>query len=246
MSSSFELAGEEPYAPAHAHRVARDRDPFHEGVARIGPHQGRQHAQRRRLAGAVGTEQAVYLAGLHLKRQAVHGCLRALVTALQLALLCGKLEGLAQIVRADSWMLLHRPHPSGSNRGQNHARVVRRVQFAIVSVEGGGQGFLPSPPQTSEFATSERRCRPGTHRPGRTCRCHPPCRTRGGGSGVYAAAGDVSAAASASSAASARAALAFRLFALQHALHGGDGAFDHAVVGLVRGEVLHLHAGPQG
>ena len=89
--------------------------------------------------------------GLHLKRQAVHGRLRALVTALQLALLCGKLEGLAQIVRADSWMLLHRPHLSGSNRGQNHARVVRRVQFAIVSVRGGGQGFFPRPhkPQNS-------------------------------------------------------------------------------------------------
>lgn len=37
----------------------------------------------------------------------------------------------------------------------------------------------------------------------------------------------------------------FDVFAVEHLLHGGDRAFDLAVVGLARGQTLHLHARPQ-
>ena len=36
-----------------------------------------------------------------------------------------------------------------------------------------------------------------------------------------------------------------KLLALKHLLHGRDGALEHAVVGLVGGQILHLHARPQ-
>lgn len=36
----------------------------------------------------------------------------------------------------------------------------------------------------------------------------------------------------------------FGFFAREHALHGRYGTFEHAVVGLVGGKVLHLHARP--
>ncbi len=58
-----------PYAPARLERLALTVEPENGRTAAARPQQVQQQPHRRRLAGAVGAEEAEDLAGLHLKRQ---------------------------------------------------------------------------------------------------------------------------------------------------------------------------------
>jgi hypothetical protein len=68
------------------HRVAGDVDPADPGNAAGELHPGREHADRRRLAGAIWPEEAEYLAPLDGERDAVDGVRRGLRIALLEAL----------------------------------------------------------------------------------------------------------------------------------------------------------------
>ena len=91
----LQLRGEEANLGAHLFGLVHHAAAVEQGVAAVGAYEGAQHAQGRGLAGAVGAQQAEYLAAVGAERQVVHRHLAARCGALYLLLLAREGEGLA-------------------------------------------------------------------------------------------------------------------------------------------------------
>ena len=95
-------------------RVGRDVGAGDARAPARGRDRGREHADGRRLAGAVGPEQSERLAGRDLEVDALHG-------------LDSPRVGLAKIAHVDRWMVGHESPPVSSGRHIDRSGFVNGV-----------------------------------------------------------------------------------------------------------------------